>query len=140
MSHHASWLSACVDPAVMREVIRKIGDSILSDMVLGVRIDAIAVRGISGAVIGGALAVSTGLPLIIVRKPNDGTHSMYSVEYGEKFSAYAFVDDLISTGITVDSVQDAITRECSADMVKIYLYRDDKTDYNGIPVTGFYQE
>lgn len=139
MSHHSSWLTACVDPATMRLVVKKIGDAILEDMVRGVKIDAIAVRGVSGAVIGGALSVSVGLPLVIVRKPNDGTHSCYSVEYGEDFSAYAFVDDLISSGSTLDIVRSEIKRECDADMSSIYLYRDDKSgDYGGVPVTSFW--
>lgn len=66
-------------------------------------IDAIAIRGMSGAIVGGALSLATGIPLICVRKGRS-SHSYMRVEgsYTERVNAqemnYVIVDDLVCEG------------------------------------------
>lgn len=132
MSHHASWLSALVNPERMTLVVNWLVSSIEADRKAGIKIDAIAVRGISGAVIGGAVSLVTNLPLIIVRKQNDDSHSSYRVEYGDGalVKNYCFIDDLVSSGKTLDITQDDIANEFRLDRFAepqcsvVYLYAD----------------
>lgn len=147
MSHHSNWLTALVNPERMTAAVNWLVSSIEADRKSGVTIDAIAVRGISGAVIGGAVSLVTNLPLIIVRKDNDGTHSVYTVEFdeGKLCRAYCIIDDLVSSGNTIDIIQYDIKRaykysdsqftepSCSV----VYLYADsehiDAGTVRGIP-------
>lgn len=77
--------------------------------------DAIAVRGFSGALFGGALSPALNKPLILVRKPGDHTHSCNSVEGSWELNSkghlnWLFVDDFIDTGSTWKAVYDEIQR------------------------------
>lgn len=74
--------------------------------------DAIACRGTSGLLIAPSVADAFGLPLIVVRKPNDGSHSSSIIEapnMPDSFN-YVVIDDLISTGNTIKTIE----REISA--------------------------
>lgn len=133
---HSGWLKETVDPLRMARAVK-----VLEQFVQRDKPDFIAVRGISGTVMGGALMLSTGVKLAIVRKPNDGTHSGYNVEHAlysrqdKPPLRYVIVDDLISTGSTVEAIREAIGRELKAECVAIYLYHSDRDEpYCGIPV------
>jgi hypothetical protein len=70
--------------------------------------DAIAFRGMSGALIGPVLADRLDKKLIMVRKPTDGeSHSRMTVE-GEKADRYIIVDDFVSSGSTVRAIIQAL--------------------------------
>lgn len=67
--------------------------------------DAIACRGVSGTVVGAAVASRLSKQLIVVRKPDVQSHSEYDVEgrpYG--FFKYIIIDDFVSTGETVREI------------------------------------
>jgi hypothetical protein len=70
------------------------------------KFDAIAVRGISGMIIGAPLAANLGKPLIVVRKPSEKSHGE-PVEVPTllpgKFR-YIIIDDMIASGETVRSI------------------------------------
>ena len=66
--------------------------------------DSIAIRGNSGAIMGGALSLITNKPLILVRKKDDDNHSVYNVEGYTGVRRYIIVDDLISTGDTIGHI------------------------------------
>ena len=68
---------------------------------------SIAFRGMSGAVIAPIVAHELDLGLIVVRKPNDSSHSENRVE-GERHKPYVIVDDFVSTGTTVLAIIEAI--------------------------------
>lgn len=75
------------------------------------KFDAIAFRGMSGAIVSGCVALSINKSLIMVRKPGDKTHSGLKVEGDYNAKRYVIVDDLISSGDTVREMIDAIRRE-----------------------------
>lgn len=87
----------------------------------GVKFDAIAVRGVSGMLVGPTVSLRLYKPLIIVRKEKerDYSHAHYLVEcdnmeIGEPRSEYVrfiFIDDLISSGESYRSVCAAIKEE-----------------------------
>ena len=135
---HASYLQGCVTPDTMHKIINDFARQIKADKET-LSISAIAIRGISGAVVGGALSFKTGLPLIVVRKPNDGTHSMHAVECDDDlishYTRYVFVDDLIASGRTFDAVREAIEHDSGAKCVAVYLYAsgENSVPYSRIP-------
>jgi adenine/guanine phosphoribosyltransferase-like PRPP-binding protein len=128
---HAVWLQPLVDKEQL-----KIHAEILAEQINCDRekfhIDAIVVTGISGASIGGIISYLTNLPLIIVRKETDQSHSDHNIECNnsidDKPLEYIVVDDLICSGETtlriIDKMRHEINTNC--ELVKIYLYRDQK--------------
>jgi adenine/guanine phosphoribosyltransferase-like PRPP-binding protein len=120
MPNHAFWIRNSVRPEELREVASRIGEAIKRDNRNGMCIEAIAVRGVSGLVVGGAISAYSGIPLAIVRKEGDGSHSDYPIEYGDEFNRYCFVDDFISSGTTLARVIDALKERT---LVKVYVYK-----------------
>jgi len=70
--------------------------------------DSIAFRGMSGAVSAPIIALALKKNLILVRKPEDRTHSQYRVEGFNASRRYVIVDDFISTGETARAIRDSI--------------------------------
>lgn len=108
------------------------------------RFDSIAVRGISGLLIGAPVSLQLGKVLVVIRK-EDGSHSSRPVEQmGRMGHRVLFLDDFVSTGDTRAAVLDAIGEEDPyADLVGEYLYQgwgdmDDAADGPG--VLRFYEE
>jgi adenine/guanine phosphoribosyltransferase-like PRPP-binding protein len=117
------YLRHVLDPALLQSAIsdfqRRVSEA-------GVDYDAIVVRGNSGTIFGGALSISTGKPVILVRKPNDNSHSGLTVEgYKNELDRYIFVDDIIASGGTFRaSIQAVVKEKHLAKCVGIYLYQD----------------
>lgn len=142
---HASWLDRIFDPALLEETAQALASKI------GGNFDAIAIRGMSGLIIGGVVSVMTKLPLIAVRK-RESTHSAYEdVEYSSELSEeefdYCIIDDLVATGKTIRTIADVVCRSVSdkAHLRTIFLYDDNSyhdlyTIVNGerIPLVGLY--
>ncbi len=75
--------------------------------------DAIAIRGMSGAVFGAPLAHVLGVNLVVVRKKEDGhAHSINDIEGLRSVSKYLIVDDFIASGSTVQAIHNGITAAC----------------------------
>lgn len=77
--------------------------------------DMIAVRGVSGCIMGNLISYATGIPLCIIRK-DDGNHSGLDIEVDWDFRAkpgpsYVIIDDLIASGTTVRTINNTLTRE-----------------------------
>lgn len=79
------------------------------DLLEGIRFDTLVGTGLSGALAVPELARRFGVNYLIVRKPNDGTHSWLPVE-GKLGRRWVFVDDLIASGATFGRVWDAMNR------------------------------
>lgn len=109
-----------------------------------VRIDAIAIRGMSGALVGGALSAATGIPLLCIRKGRQ-SHSYCRVEGvvnadDKGVMNYVIVDDLICSGGTVNAIIRDVKKDLkdygkvattagklnklTANLVGIFLYND----------------
>lgn len=93
-------------------------------------IDAIAVRGMSGAIIGGAIAHALSIPIILVRKDKHSEETHHSCMHVEgplnwsPLARYVIVDDFASSGNTLRRIQDAIGHR--AELIGAYLYRDEE--------------
>jgi hypoxanthine phosphoribosyltransferase len=74
----------------------------------GLKFDAIAFRGASGALIGPILAYMLGKTMIMVRKERREGHSYYLVEGEYTARTYLIVDDFISRGTTVRAIVEGV--------------------------------
>jgi len=89
--------------------------------------DFIAVRGMSGVLVGAPVAIALRKKLIVVRKPGENSHGykllgagqgeIGNLHYKQRF---IFLDDFISTGATKEYVLDEIPKRCQH--VGDYLY------------------
>lgn len=72
-------------------------------------IDAVAGCGNSGVPLAAALSLRLGIPMITVRKPGEQTVAFSSIVTGAiGAKSYVIVDDMISSGGTVNRIMDAI--------------------------------
>lgn len=120
---HSPWLRPVYDPEKLRDTVYHISCEICE---LPTKPKFIAVRGVSGVSIGAAVSYYTGIPLVVVRKDSEQTHSNGTVQgLYELCGDYVIVDDLIDSGTTVR----AIARELRADSdankpLAVILYSD----------------
>ncbi len=146
---HEIWIKPSVSPALLRQKAEQLGQAILRDDALC--IERIAVRGVSGLVMGGVVSYYTGIPLVIIRKPDEQRHSIFPVEYDGEFSRYCIIDDLVASGRTLNQIIESLPNRT---LVKVYLYETrESTDaelpswiyssypaLRGIPVQGTSQK
>ncbi len=154
---HTSYLTSILRPNKQHLVINQLLSNIKKLQQTTI-IDAIAIRGMSGAIVGGIISHLTNIPLICVRKENT-SHSDFHVEMvlinPKKKVNYIIVDDLISTGNTLNTIIKDINNEfkrISLDYnqiikpcpVGIFLYNDSpnlspnwKVGKRSIPLTAF---
>lgn len=108
---HASYLEDALCVKSRGKLIDWLTHSIL-EVKKTTRIDAIAVIGTSGIVMGSIVSYATGIPLMVVRKSDENCHSgtlcesNFSVEDGEVH--FVVIDDLISTGDTMNRLNRTI--------------------------------
>jgi adenine/guanine phosphoribosyltransferase-like PRPP-binding protein len=92
--------------------------------------DAIAVSGMSMALIAPVLAWRLKKEIILVRKPGEDTHSCCKFE-GRTNQRVVMVDDLVSSGETLRWVKDAVEKyDCK--LVGMYLYSDQDPEMYGV--------
>jgi orotate phosphoribosyltransferase-like protein len=151
MATHASWLGDIFDPKRLNICARELSRQIRLDRKT-MRIDCIAVRGVSGISMGAVVSAMTGIPLIIVRHTK-GTHTDNLVEEPE-FTTYSdekhyvIIDEFICSGETIHRIQEDIKEETTLEynLVKVYLYKGQKEDFSGcadpitVPVFSFHLE
>jgi len=117
MTHHSSYMSQIFYPNQLKAKINAAAKVLKEHK----EIKAIACTGVSGLSFASALSVKTGLPLVIVRKESDQSHSDYignvetnsswylrSYKNSAKIAYYCIVDDLISTGTTVKRIMSTV--------------------------------
>lgn len=98
----------------IRRVLRH--DSVAKLLPLCVRVlktfefDAIAFRGVSGALLGAPLSYLTGKPMIVVRKPSESSHAVLTVEGDRGARTYVIVDDFIESGRTARIIREEIEK------------------------------
>jgi len=120
--HCCSHLKKLFDEKEKRKVVDKAYKTLKAH---SEEFDAIAVSGMSMALIGPILAWRLNKKVCLVRKPSENSHSSFVFE-GYENQRVAFVDDLIATGNTFRYVETELAkRNCK--IVGIYLYWDDDT-------------
>ena len=104
----------CIFDNRFQHVINKLAGQI-TELKKTTPVDAIAIRGMSGAIVGGAVALATGIPLICVRKGRS-SHSYMKVEgsYTEREKAetmnYVIIDDCVCSGATIDTIMKEVNK------------------------------
>lgn len=102
---HSQYLTRAFDPDYLeREFKRLVSDDPAVDY------DVLVGTGLSGALALSALrARIPGLPIALIRKASDSEHAMYQVESTIELQSepvrWLFVDDLVSSGSTLDRVK-----------------------------------
>ena len=94
----------------------------------GVKYDTLVGTGLSGTIAVTDLARKLDKKYLVVRKPNDGSHSYLPVE-GKLGQRWVFVDDLVGTGTTFARVWDVIDTICEersfeTEFAGTFLYSD----------------
>lgn len=106
--------------------------------------DLVVVRGLSGTLVASAMNVLFETPIAIVRKPNEQSHG-WAVELIEerpvdnywgyeavKYNDWIIIDDLISSGRTVNSIIEAVDEHKKTTVlglcVGILLYHNDEKE------------
>lgn len=87
----------------------------------GLDFDAIAFTGLSGCLMGAAIADRLGVGMMAVRKPKESCHSTWTSERTPGCSTYIIIDDVVSMGDTVNHILDELGCEACKG---IYLYAD----------------
>lgn len=107
-SFHSSYLWRFIEPDNLRESIK-----------LAVRalelwkddFDAVAFRGMSGALIGPPVALAMNKTMIMVRKPDEDSHAIIDrvlVEGDAGARSYIILDDFVSSGKTAYAIKESI--------------------------------
>ena len=161
MKHAFTNYLHCVFDGRFQNVVNKLSSDI-TNLQKTQRVDAIAIRGMSGALVGGAVALATGIPLMCVRKGRS-SHSYMRVEgaYNEHKGAqtvnYVIIDDCVCSGKTIDTIMKEVNKfvkditryhyegvgPSGAKPISIFLYNEPSTppfDWKGerVPVVSFH--
>ena len=91
--------------------------------------DTIVIRGMSGALVGSAVAIKLNKGITIIRK-DESRHSYRDVEGNKEHTRYVIIDDLISYGTTVEEIIKNMKLFNKGKLIGIILYNQDdlKTD------------
>lgn len=115
--------------AVISKARKKLRDSKM-------KFDTIAVQGHSGMLIGPALAMALNKKLMIIRKPNESSHSSYNIEGWGQNQKILLVDDFISSGATMRRMIKSINDNCDSPTISgILLYASSKRDKKVLKLT-----
>ena len=102
---HAWYLSKLLPTHELRRTLR-----LAAETLQHYDFDAIAFRGMSGALIAPALALQLNKSLIMVRKTTDHCHSFHLVEGDAAARTYIIADDFVWSGDTVLTIRHQLTR------------------------------
>lgn len=122
----SDYLSEIMSPIGLQKTVRKVCRIIRTS---GVKFDAVAFRGFSGAIIAPMVACRMKKGFLAVRKSKEyeACHSSQLVEGAVKVDCrYIIVDDLISSGATIWNIVETL---------KNYIYQEFDTSGNAIPHT-----
>ncbi len=107
---HSDYLSAVFTPVRLKRLITNTCNAVRK-LKRKLKFDAIAFTGLSGAGVAFAVSARTGIPLMCVRKARASNHGMRIEGTARKVSSYLILDDLISTGETIDRMIKTINKE-----------------------------
>lgn len=97
------------------------------------RYDFIAVTGMSGVLVGSPVAIRLKVPLVVVRKPEEISHSYTDLIGGAAARGrYVFIDDFIAGGTTYGRVRERLAEsDMDCRYVGCYLYSDKLLSWDG---------
>lgn len=110
--YHSAYFAAILNPTKLKKVVKQLSDNI-KEFQKTHRVDAIAIRGMSGALIGGIISNKLGIPLMCVRKGkshSDFKVETYLTEYKPQIN-YIIIDDLICSGRTITAIIQEVKKE-----------------------------
>ena len=114
----ATYLKDTLEPRLRRELIDRIKHRLSPH-----NFDAIAFRGLSGALVAPIVALEMEKTLLAVRKKGDSNHSGRVVEGDYGARRYIILDDFQATGDTVRAIRTAIASAVpSAECIGLYEY------------------
>lgn len=116
------YMGKLLELAELRDCV---GQAVTMLRAANIQFDAVAFRGISGAILGPQIALALGKSMILVRKPNDGSHAQQQFSYfggvadriltplveGDiNARTYIIVDDFQSSGVTAKAIRKEIAK------------------------------
>jgi len=117
-----SYFSNVINPVTASKTLKRLVFAIKNS---NASFDFIAVRGISGALVGSYLTVKLGKPVVVIRKEHDDSHGT-SIERDDDLVLYAshyiIVDDGISSGRTLREIINQLHTEFCAQIVGVFTY------------------
>lgn len=99
-----SYLSRFLSPTYAKETVDDVVKALQHE---APGFDSIAIRGVSGGLIGPAVAMALNKQILVIRKGEEN-HSQALVEMRDYPRRYIIIDDLIDSGKTVWSIVDTI--------------------------------
>lgn len=111
-----TYVSDYLDKVLSGRVLR---EATLEKCVCGIKehfpdVDVLAVTGVSGTLVALPIADILGKDVVVIRKDNESSHSIFMVEgaqptSGEKLKV-VFLDDLVGTGQTIQRMAEALDK------------------------------
>ncbi len=89
-----------------------------------IKFKAVAFTGMSGSMIGPAVAARLKKDMVLIRKSGEDRHSTQEVEGRKDIKSYIIIDDRIATGDTVRSIMSGVSSftKNQAKLMGIFLY------------------
>ena len=106
---------------VIKDVVRRIREFM---KITGTKIDTIAFRGMSGALIAPTVADRLKIPMVMIRK-GENTHGKHVEGKTKEINNYIIIDDFVATGATIESIISAVEDKTSGKhkLVKIFCWQ-----------------
>jgi adenine/guanine phosphoribosyltransferase-like PRPP-binding protein len=103
------------------------------------RFDFIAVTGMSGVLIGAPVAIALDIPLVVVRKKGDTSHSWRPLINGtDADGKYLFLDDFISVGNTFRRLVNVLSaHDSNPEYAGCYLYEHRQMSWDGDGIIAY---
>lgn len=104
----------------------------------GFKFSHIAVTGISGILIGSAVAAEMGMHLIVLRKTVETTHSDELIEGLPYNKKVLLLDDFMETGTTIENLYESINDVSKNKVVGTYFYKSSRGFEKSFSKKGFH--
>jgi len=140
MSGCADYLKNAIDANARKELAAKMCKSLRKHMKHGLEFDAIAVRGVSGMLVGVTVSDKLDIPLVVVRKETS-PHSSNACEGIPRVHSkkYIIVDDCIDSGNTIHKIV-ALLDEIYPDSQCVGICLYGQSDYDSAPAKVLFKK
>lgn len=126
----SAYLSSVLTGDQIRDVVDYLQETLVEKRI---KFDAIAFRGVSGALVAPALAVAMSKNLFVVRKHKvESAHTEGFIEGDDRAQRYLIVDDVIESGRTIFEIRDAVEKFNPKNKLAGVLFYGDYDFYKGV--------